>query len=1107
MALKGLLRVALLALFVVAVQGTWVLAGTVGTIQGTVTDDSGHPVADAAVAVIAPSQSGHTTTDSKGFFSVLNLSPDTYQVTASKDGYDPTTIYGITVTADQVTTADVTLHVTAKVIGHVTATAPTSVVNKSVTGDLYAVSAQTVNQYQGSSGGAESLYSQNGIVGSLPGVVRTVGSGAGYYGQGTLSIRGGAYDQVGFELDGIPLNRGFDFYNGTSFLTNGISSLEVYTGGAPADAGRAMSGYINQVIQRGSYPGGADLTMINGTPSFNHSLQTDVFGATADGHFSYYMSTLALNFSNGFNNQSNDNNLTYNIPANDAGCNDFNALNSPVTINCAQPNSLSAPFDQGSYLNNAYADERDTVANLHWTFTHGAGLNDDLQALYVVGYTLTPQYDQYSGAGTDPALNCIEFACELGPQNQILYPTGYQYTGGLNAPYEGLLPNGTPGLLNTPLTWPSSNGAALGDIPSNYYDNQTTQYSIEKLGYTRSLSPTSFVRVFGYQMYSFWTLNQATEGIVGGTFYQLHDNATGVTMNYQNQLNSQNLLKFDVDWSKDLTLRYNYGNWLGQETGGANVVNNFVTYADCYTNPDLENPFVFSNLAPCSANGQEVAQIHGPYGYWSSTTPEFSDAALDDVFKPSNKLQLDLGVRDDSFVFALMPLQITGPNGLAEQAQNLDGNCLHGYAYASTDPCFGYDNSIGGIDAAGAANWQNVSGNLTFNDFSPRFGATFTPDNNDVIRASVGRYVQPPDSAFEEYRSAPFWGPGNTVDVLNRYYDGLGFLAVHDVQPEDSTNYDLSFEHSFDNGLSAKLTPFYRDTRGQILNLPVNPAQPSFVTGYNFGDAHISGVEFLATKGRTGQDGLSGTLSATYTDAKIRFEKAADGLSFIDTLNGVMPNGQCPTSFPNGYNGICGYNALHGTSYPLLDPNAYYYPSYTQSPLTTSASYTVPWVATLTLDERTHGFDIEPIFNYQSGYPYGDPGLFPDATGVDGTFASVGPDPYTNAFDAPGSLQGPSWLTMNLTLSHDLGHDTKASILATNLFSSIHNHGYPWELPTSDGAVNYGDNYFYRLVPLGTAFDPGALQSTHYLGTNYYPYAPQYLLDAREYVFSISTKI
>lgn len=1095
MSIKGLLRLAVLALLVVAFQGTWALAGTTGSIQGIVTDSNGQPIAGATVTAISPSQTAHATTDGKGFFALLNLSPDTYSVTSAKDGYDSSTLYGLTVQADQTTRSDVSMRASAKVLGHVTATAQTSVVNKTVTGDLYAVNAQSINSYQGSSGGAETLYSQNGVVGSLPGVVRTVGSGAGYFGQGTLSVRGGAYDQVGFELDGVPLNRGFDFYNATSFLTNGLASLEVYTGGEPADAGRAMSGYINQVIQRGRYPGGADLTLVAGTPSYNHTLQTDVFGATPDNHFSYYVSTLALNFANAFNNRTNDAGLTLDIPANDAGCADFTTIQSALgatPINCAVANKLGAPISQGTYGSNLYADERDTVANLNWAFPH-KGLSDDLQALYVVGYTVTPNYDQYAGSKVDPSLFCEEMSCQLGGPSGLtpLWPTGQFYRGTVNQ-------NFNPSAVEA-LTWPTSYGSQ-GAIPSTYSDNQTTQYNIEKLGYTRQLSDSSFLRLFAYASYSFWTLNQATEGIVGGTFYQLHDNDTGLTLNYQNQLNASNLLKVDADYSKDLTLRYNYGNWFNQQRTGGEPGGEVLCYGGG------GNVLTPGNMVGCGGAFNTVALIRGPYAYWSSTTPIFSDVAINDSYRPSEKWSFDLGARVDQFKFGLMPLQITGANGLAEQAQNQFGICLHGYNYGASEPCNTWDSALGGVDAPGQANWQNVSGDLTFTEFSPRFGVTYAPSQGNVIRASVGRYVQPPDSAFEEYRSAPFWGAGDTIAVLNRYYDGLGFLAVHNVQPEDSTNYDLSFEHDFSGGVSAKVTPFFRDTRGQILNLPVNPAQPTFVTGYNFGVAHISGFEFLLNKNRLSDNGLSGTFSATYTNARIRFGKAADGLSFIDTLNGVLANGQCP---PAATQGICGYNFQHGTSYPLLDPNGYYYPSYTQAPFTTSQSYTVPFVFTLSLDERTHGFDFSPVFNYQSGNPYGDPGLFPDPSGE----ANVGPDPYTHTFDAPGSLKGPSWLTMNFSVSHDLGNSSKASLLVTNVFTSIHNHGYPWEFPTSDGVVSYSDNFFYGAIPLGyPAFEAPGLATNRYLGDNYYPYSPGNLtqpgiIPAREYVFSISTKI
>ncbi len=1044
------------------------LAGTTGVISGKVLDDKGSPIAGARVTAASPSQTASATTDTTGFFSILNLSPDTYTLTATKDGFDTVTAAGFTVQADQSTRADLTLKASAKVLGHVTTSANASVVNRTVTGDLYAVSAQAINAYQGSAGGAETLYSQNGVVGSLPGVLRDVGTGGGYAGNGSISMRGGTNDQVGFELEGIPLNRSFDAANATSFVTNGLSSLEVYTGGEPADAGRSMSGYINEQITRGRYPGGADLTVVGGAPVYNHTLQADAFGGTPDQRFTWYFSTLAANADYNFGNRNNLDNTIINVSANDPLCGLFNNVNG-TAYDCTKPLTLNMPISHSVYwgLVNPSAAIRDSVLNLHYLVQHN-GLNDDVQALYDVGSTANPF--AYSGGMLDPAFADATTTNAAG-QTVVAWPSGALYRGALGQPYD-------PNQFLT-LTWPSSN-QNTGALPASLQDHQNTESSIEKLSYTREFTSSSFLRVYAYALYSLWAFDQPTNVSLGDSFYQLHDNETGLSLNYQNQLNQQHLLRFDVDYVKDLSLRYNYApDFFGfdsaPDTIGSNNLNSGNVMCGSLTDP--------VNLGACGGGNNTVAFIGGPYAYWNNLPDINSDVAIADTWHASDNLLFDIGARFDRFHIELTPLQITGANGIAEQAQNRYGTCLDGYSYGPAEPCNAYLNYIQSnfpntpSVAPGAANWQNVSGSLDFNEFSPRFGLTYTLPDRDVLRFSVGRYVEPPNTYGEEYVSAPYWGVGDTVSVLNNFYDGLGFLAVHHIQPQDSTNYDASYERDFGGGFSAKITPFVRNTRGQILSIPVTPNNPSFVTGYNFGTARIRGSEFLLRKSRTAQDGLSATLAATYTDTKLRYERSLGSTNFIDTINQQ----------------IAAYNTAYSTHYPLFDPNGYYSPSSFQSFGGFSPSYDVKWVVNLTLDERTHGFDIVPTFNYQSGNPYGDPLLFPDQGGL----VSFGPDPYTHRFDGLGSLTGPSWLTMNLGISHDVNHNMKAGFLVTNVFTSIHNHGYPWELPASDQVLSYEDNEFFA----------GGSFGGRYAGNSYYPYAPSSLNPVREYVLTLSTRM
>ena len=1064
-------------------------AGTTGVISGTTKDDHGVPVVAVRVSVTSPSQTASALSSSSGFFAFLNLSPDTYRVTAVKDGYATANFPGITVLADQTARIDITMAPTIRTLGRVTTTAAASLVSKSVTGDLYTVSAQSMAKYQGSVGGAETLYSQNGIVGSLPGVTRTVGTGGGYAGNGSLFFRGGSNDQVGFELEGIPLNRAFDSANATAFLTNGLSSLEVYTGGEPADAGRSMSGYINEIIHRGSFPGGADLSLVIGSPLLTNAVDMDLYGGTPSKHFTYYVSTLWVNGAYNFGDRSNLDNSSINVPANDVGCPAVAFNTGNITCPNAQTN-FNIPISQGAWSSfvNPSARMTNTVFNLNWSLDHN-GLSDNLQALYMVGATVNPF--NYSGPFVDPTTiaNCgyetvLSNPCPTPPA-PMSWPFGMLYKGQVGQPF-----NPTGNNLYT-LTWPSANGS-IGDMPPSYLDTQRTQSAIEKIGYTRALTSSSFLRLYAYSIYSLWNFDQATNGYQGDSFYDLHDNATGVTANYQNQLNQQHLLRFDVDYLQEKSLRYNYANNFPYPDDFVNCFpSTTVDYSIGAGSLDYGCTGFFNSATP-----EAVAQINGPFAYYNTISPVSEDVAIADTWRPNDRWTFDIGARYDDFIVPLMPLQISGPNGIAELAQNQSGTCLHGYAYAPGEICNTFlnfsgppssvscptcvgDGTFGASALPGAGNWSNVSGNLTYQFFSPRFGVTYAAGPNDVIRFAVGRYVQPPATAYEEYIAAPQWGATATVAVLNNFYDGLGFTAVHNVQPQDSTNYDASYEHDFANAFSVKVSPYFRVTRGQILNLPVNPLQPTFETGYNFGAARVSGVEFLMRDSHQG-DGWSGTLAATYTDSKIRFEAPLGGANFIDTINKQITD----------------YNTFYSTNYPLFDPNGYYKPSLFESPGNTGSSYDVAWVVNLNTTYTTHGWDVSPTFNYQSGNPYGDPLLFPDPNGN----VTYGPDPYTKKFDGLGSFNGPWWLTMNLAIAHDVAKNIKASILYTNIFTVIGNRGYPWEYPTSKQVVSYEDNFFYSNAPFG-AFNPV------YVGESYYPYGPGSINPYHQLVFSVSTKI
>jgi uncharacterized protein YfaS (alpha-2-macroglobulin family) len=91
-------------------QAGWAAAGTLGGIQGLVTDaKTGAPIAGARVQITAPSQSVTATTDAHGHYAALSLPPDDYTLTAEKDGYVVRSITDESVFADQTQVYDLQL--------------------------------------------------------------------------------------------------------------------------------------------------------------------------------------------------------------------------------------------------------------------------------------------------------------------------------------------------------------------------------------------------------------------------------------------------------------------------------------------------------------------------------------------------------------------------------------------------------------------------------------------------------------------------------------------------------------------------------------------------------------------------------------------------------------------------------------------------------------------------------------------------------------------------------------------------------------------------------------------------------------------------------------
>jgi len=922
--------VAVLLLVSLLLQGTLVLAGTTGSLSGKVLAGSA-PVASAKVTATSPSQTVSTTTDSSGNFSFASLAPDTYTVSVEKQGYEPVAQAGVSVFADQSQTLTIAARKALQEIGRVTARASTDLVKPGTTADVYSVNALQQSKFSGLGGGG-GLNNAYSAIASVPGAYVPLNQ-VGYF--QTIHIRGGDYDQVGYEVDGIPVNRSFDNYPSGTASSLGQQELQVYTGAAPANAeGQGLSGFINQVIRTGTYPGFASTDIGIGGPTFYHKANFEFGGASPNRNFSYYVGVGGYNQDVRYVDQGNGQGVAPFAGVIGAPLGS-NLSSAGQTAYCADPvraNSYFTCYANGTTAPAGYSTtstefglpstivDRDSVANIHFGIPHHKdGSKDDIQLLYLNNFIRT----QFFSSGGD-----LTNIATQSPTQVLNYVDARAF----NAPTGTALPANYQSLA-APYTFPFSPTARATSSPIdlNNRDSYQNNQSIFKLQYQKNFSSNAYFRIYGYSDYSNYLINGpnfasfslASAGNLGGISrdYQLSSHTQGVSATFADQIDAKNLVQLQASYTTSSTLRDNNAqprNNSGYRSRFATVVDstnptNGLCYqvtdaatgtpAFCSPQASAANRATYATLADAAGGTIPFATVgtktcgngpcqyfvveNGQFATYNSVRPRFYGASITDTFKPSDKLLLNVGLRFDSFAFQGSDTTGTAARTLFFNSFNRD-NCTDGknglftkpsLGVAITDPCpVGY--SPPGLVNASAQQTQ-------YPVFQPRLGATYTLNPETVLRASYGRYAQAPNTAFVQYNYLQQDSPAQLGTSFYKY----GFRTPsHNIRPEVSNNYDFSLEHRFHGtDLSFKLTPFYRYTQNQIQTFYLD--QPSaFVSGLNADRLTARGVELQVNKGDFGRNGLSGQLSFTYTNAYAQYNKFAGGSSVFDGINTDIQN-------------------------------------------------------------------------------------------------------------------------------------------------------------------------------------------------------------------------
>ncbi len=352
--------------------------------------------------------------------------------------------------------------------------------------------------------------------------------------------------------------------------------------------------------------------------------------------------------------------------------------------------------------------------------------------------------------------------------------------------------------------------------------------------------------------------------------------------------------------------------------------------------------------------------------------PKFSSWSISDQWKPTDKLSIDLGLREDSFTF-------DGSSTLGSAARTFLYN-----AWNTQFPTLQQINSSGQVES--------------YSELEPRLGLTYTVNPTTVVRASYGRYAQAPNSAFEQYNFLQQEAPSGLVNFVKI----TGFnTPAHAIRPSVANNYDFSLEHQFNRDTSIKLTPFLRKTQDQIQQFYLDQ-KTNFVSGVNVGSQTSQGLEFELDKGDFSRNGWAGRLTYTYTNSYIQY-KPFNGISVVSGIN------QGISAVQRLHEGGRRFAVLHGRRrrlrtgttgttrrrcaaaaarrfvanpyynapiQPLLDPNGKYatydtFPGGIESAGVTA--YGAPHVATAIVQYKHGPLAVTPALQFSGGVKYGVP--------------------------------------------------------------------------------------------------------------------------------------
>ncbi len=706
-------------------------AGTVGTISGTVIDAATHaPIANVKITAASPSGTYQTRTDAHGYYAVTGVVPDTYTVSFEITGYDRLAVNGVSVFADQVGRADVTLHKTLKTIANVESHSVGSAFQPNQPQDTYTVNAAQVHDQTGNS----LTTSLNNLLVQMPGVSIGGGAGTPFYWHLPV-IRGGFASEVSFNVDGVPVNDQMQGDIATAMGDNQIdvgalSELQVTPGLSDASFGNSGNGSVNFEIKRGRYPGFYDVIAGVGGGQYMHALNVDYGIATPNNRWSEYLSYNANNY---YAIYADNRYPTAEIGVDGTNYESLDAVRNFTTntvYHWGKNNKYSLQLLYQNELDRQWLGTN--VTNGFCFFTCNQNFLGSPPGVAPVGSGAPAQCSGPNDGLTNPSSPCASWDTPWpGTQNGVLYNTGVPYAEALKM---------FPLFFNQTQTFQTFSDPRYDVYPRD----------VGKLEFGDALAPSTFLqaRVFtaGTITNRDWDLGYGNGG--AGAYNDIYGSFTnGVAADAQSQLSAKNLLKVGTQYDKPIPYNTLNDMWdpLGLSANWEYPIYDFIPpgqYCPLNQNGSAYNPndpytapFPNAGASLCGYVYQylpNVKQLQFTPNQLSSgyTRTDFSYYA-DDRWTPNSKLTVDFGARMDTAQYDVPPAAIDPKT------------CITHYIATNwklpTDAAGNPLPVIPGVRCPTGTFPQYNHNTVDPTIFQPRLSAAWHLAPNDAIRGDIGK--------------------------------------------------------------------------------------------------------------------------------------------------------------------------------------------------------------------------------------------------------------------------------------------------------------------------------------------------------------------------------